>query len=91
MPVFVARNIDNLPDRQPEEMNMLFLLNRVAELEKSVRAHDDTQTNFAIDIMKLNDIDKKGGKSDLNNSIDEGNAAISEKIGKMMNYNCLVI
>ena len=63
LPDVVARNISRLPDRQPEELNMLRLVQRIADLEKSRDRHNETLTNLAIDVLKLND-NKDTGNSE---------------------------
>ena len=63
LPDVVARNISRLPDRQPEELNMLMLVQRIADLEKSRDRHNETLTNLAIDVLKLND-NKDTGNSE---------------------------
>ena len=63
LPDVVARNISRLPDRQPEELNMLMLVQRIANLEKSRDIHNETLTNLAIDVLKLND-NKDTGNSE---------------------------
>ena len=53
LPDVSAKNIDKLPNRQPEEMNLLYVVQRIAELEKSNEELQETLTNHAIDILKL--------------------------------------
>ena len=37
MPSFVAQNIERLPDRQPEELNLLRIINRLSNIEKNIK------------------------------------------------------
>ena len=39
LPVFVAADLGKLPGIQPEELNQLYYINRVASLEKQVKQH----------------------------------------------------
>ena len=55
LPDILARNIDRLPDRQPEEMNLLAVVQRISNLEKSVKTHDDTLSELKIDVMNIKD------------------------------------
>ena len=53
LPNVVAKNIDKIPNRQPEELNLLYVVQRLANLEKSRDEQNETMTNLAIDILKL--------------------------------------
>ena len=53
LPNAVAKNIDKVPSRQPEELNLLYVVQRVAELERAKEEHNETLTKLAIDILKL--------------------------------------
>ena len=55
MPNVVAKNLDRVPDRQPEELNQLFIIERLAKLENIFRAHDDSLSTMSIDVMQLKD------------------------------------
>ena len=59
LPVFVAKDLGKLPDLQPEELNRLFYINRVATLEKQVSQHTDELDTVNKNIMELKD-DIKG-------------------------------
>ena len=55
LPDIVARNIDRLPDRQPEEMNLLMVVQRITDLEKTVKLHNDTLSNLKIEVLDIKD------------------------------------
>ena len=55
MPVFVAINIMKLPDRQPEELNLLSMVDRLSDIEKRIKNHEDILTSHAIDILSFKD------------------------------------
>lgn len=52
LPEVAACNLNRLPDRQPEELNLLRIV-RVAELEKCRDQHADTLSTLSIDILKI--------------------------------------
>ena len=39
LPIFVAKELSNLPDLQPEELNVLFFIKRIKALEVEVKQH----------------------------------------------------
>ena len=53
LPDVVARNLDRLPDRQPEEFNLLMIVQRVSALEKSSEQHSDALSSIAVDVLDL--------------------------------------
>ena len=55
IPDFVARDLDRLPDCQPEELNLLSLIGRVADLEKTIQLHSDMLSTISIDVMSIKD------------------------------------
>lgn len=55
VPEVVARDISRLPDRQPDELNMLSVVNRVLKNEKSNDARDEVVTSIQIEVLKLQD------------------------------------
>ena len=42
MPTFVAKDLDKLPDRQPEEINLISIVNRISALEKNNKTYEET-------------------------------------------------
>ena len=62
LPNFVAKNIDKLPDRQPEELNLLFLINRIATMEKTLKNHSENLSLFGIELMEVKDKQNKLNK-----------------------------
>ena len=55
LPDVLARDIGRLPDRQPEELNLLMLAQKVAELEKAKDVHNEVLTTLKIDMMNIKD------------------------------------
>ena len=55
IPDFVAKDLDKLPDRQPEELNMLSLIQRVADIEKTLKLHSHTLSTISIDVISMKD------------------------------------
>ena len=53
LPDIVAKNLDKVPDRQPEELNYIMLIQRVAQLEKCKADNDEILSRMAIDILNL--------------------------------------
>ena len=49
----VARDLDKLPDRQPEELNLLLTIQRVADIEKLIKQHGEVLSTHAIDLIDL--------------------------------------
>ena len=40
LPLFVAKNISKLPDRQPEEINLLSIIERLSNFETKIKSHE---------------------------------------------------
>ena len=59
LPDVVARDIGRLPDRQPEQLNMLYVIDEVADLKKAKITTQDTLSDMKIAIMKLQDDARK--------------------------------
>ena len=55
VPDVLARNLDRIPDRQPEEFTLLAALQRIDKLEKSRNHHEDSITQLTVDFMDLKD------------------------------------
>ena len=53
LPIFVARNIENLPDRQPEELNMISIINRLTKVENNIRQNEEVLSSHEIDLHHL--------------------------------------
>ena len=54
LPNVSAKNMDKLPNRDPEELNLMYIVQRIADLERAREEHNETLTNLAIDILKMN-------------------------------------
>ena len=55
LPRFVASDLARLPDRQPEELNLMYIIERVATIENKIKSQEDIINDHAIQILKLND------------------------------------
>ena len=53
MPRIVAEDLNRIPDRQPEELNLMTVIDRVAQLERTLSKHDETLSSLAIDILEI--------------------------------------
>ena len=54
IPVFVAKNIERLPDRQPEELNLLSIVNRLSSVEKNLKAQENILTEHRMELISIN-------------------------------------
>ena len=41
IPIFVARDMDKIPDRQPEELNLISIINRINQVKKKIKEYND--------------------------------------------------
>ena len=57
VPSFAARSIDKLPDRQPEEVNLISLLNRITKLENKFNDYEEVLSNHEIDLHTFKSLD----------------------------------
>ena len=86
IPNFVAKDLNRVPDRQPEEINLVSILNRIATLEKNNKIYEDTLSNHEIDLQYLktleieNNIRKLG---DDKKKTDDDLTDIHEKVNKI--------
>ena len=55
LPKFVASDLARLPDRQPEELNLMYIIDRVSIIENKIKSQEQVITDHAIKILKLND------------------------------------
>ena len=53
LPNFVARNVVKIPDRQPEELNILYDINRINNLEKEISVDEALLNNYNF-FVKIN-------------------------------------
>ena len=53
LPSFVARNIENIPSRQPEEVNLMYIVSRINGLENKMGNVDDALINVDIAQQKI--------------------------------------
>ena len=56
LPKFVAYNLSRVPDRQPEELNLICVINRLATVENKLKQYDDTLSSHAVDLMSLKEL-----------------------------------
>ena len=71
LPDVVAKDIGRLPDRQPEELNKLYIIKELAELKKAKQNHEDVLSDIKIDVLKLQDDAKK--KCNIKESNEDNN------------------
>ena len=64
LPDVVARNLDRIPDRQPEELNLLWVTQRLKRLETTLNTHSDNLTAMHIDITEL-----RSGQNEINDTV----------------------
>ena len=55
LPKFVAFNLSRVPNRQPEELNLLYIVERLTKVENKLKQHDDTLSSHAVTLMQLKD------------------------------------
>ena len=65
-PEVYVKNLDNVPDRQPEDMNYAMLVQRVADLMKYKADTDDVLTKMNIDILNLQEAQRNNSKNTNN-------------------------
>ena len=53
LPDVVARNLDRVPDRQPEELNLLFVIERLSKIEKNYKVQNDAMAAMALKMIDL--------------------------------------
>ena len=69
LPDVVARDISRIPDRQPEQLNMLYVINQIEELKKASKNHQESLTSIKVEVMQLQDNAKNtAAHQDINNS-----------------------
>ena len=56
-PVFVARDVSMIPDRQPEKLNLVSIINRLSSVEKKMTDYDDVLSKHEIELQNLHTID----------------------------------
>ena len=78
LPECVARDISRIPDRQPEELNMLYVLNQITELKKASKSHEDCLSDIKIEVMALQDKAKNTAADQTNYVSSELHKEIAE-------------
>ena len=53
LPDVAAQDLDRIPSVLPEELNLLFVVQRLKDLERSRDEHNDILTNMVIDIINI--------------------------------------
>ena len=77
VPTFVALNVDRVPDRQPEELNLVMIVDRLSNIEKLARSHDDAIISQGLSILELQDMAKRYGT----NTAEGGNKIATHDCG----------
>ena len=80
LPVFVAKDLSKLPDLQPEELNKLYYINRVASLEAQMKQHREELVTVNRYISQINDENQlqKDENKQLRDDILNTNRALSQ-------------
>ena len=77
LPECVARDISRIPDRQPEELNMLYVLSQITELKKASKTHEECLSKIKIEVMPLQDEAKDTAVDHVINDSSDLNEGIS--------------
>ena len=77
LPECVARDISRVPDRQPEELNMLYVISQIAELKKASKTHEECLSKIKIEVMELQDEAKNTAADHVFNESSDLNEEIS--------------
>lgn len=56
MPDIAARDLHRIPDRQPEDLNLLTVVDRLARLERNMSKYNDTLSELKIEMLELKDL-----------------------------------
>ena len=57
LPTFVAKQLDRVPDRQPEEINLIAIVNRISQLEKRNKEYEEALSNHEIDLQYIKSVE----------------------------------
>ena len=63
LPEFVAKNLDKIPSRDPEDMTMVSVIQRLDKLEQDKYNKEVAFTQFATDLSKLQESDRRHKKA----------------------------
>ena len=63
LPEFVAKNLDRIPSRDPEDMTMVSVIQRLDKLEQDKYNKEVTFTQFATDLSNLKESDRRNKKA----------------------------
>ena len=55
LPEFAAKNIERLPDKQPDGLSLMHLIDKVNNIERKVRNNLTLLTNYGVDLMEIKD------------------------------------
>lgn len=78
IPEFVAKDLKKIPERNPEELNLTSILERISKLEKSARSSDVLLTTHADFISQIDLFDISEKFSRLENKIQEHGVALTD-------------
>ena len=77
MPKIAGVDLSRIPDRQPEELNLLTMIDRVARIEHSIARYEETLSSLAIDMLELKE--RPPTFSEVARSTDTDNLRIDER------------
>ena len=71
LPIFVAKDVEKIPDRQPEEINLIAIVNRISKLEKRNKYYEEALSNHEIDLQYIKSLEFEHKINEINNQINE--------------------
>ena len=66
---FVALNMEKIPERHPEEINLVSMINRISDLEKKIKENENTLSAHEIDLFQLRSLNLEKKYNELHNSV----------------------
>ena len=81
LPIFVARDVERIPDRQPEQLNILTVIDRLSKIEHSLKVQDEAVTNFGFEMFTIKDVLEQHSKK-IENFEDKTNPANNHQVKK---------
>ena len=71
LPKFVAINLGKVPDKQPEHLNLISMINRISNIERTLVDHADTLSQHEIDLHQFKSLDIENRFKDIENIKDQ--------------------
>ena len=70
IPIFVAKKMDRIPKREPEELNTVSIIDRLGRIEKKIDEYGDTLSNHEIDLTYIKTLNIENELKSVNDKID---------------------